>query len=588
MDGFKSWLSSQVSLFLGFECPDIAEYVALEVDEHGVEDYLGNILGSKEGVAAVLAECKSRLRVLKGGGSLAPSDFKPPQATNSVNMGGRQQDSRGLRVDQSLAAGDRAVANTGNHSGTGPGRPKTSAPSEMKAQPATSRPAAKGQAAVSAGTNAAASSAATGKQRPATQQRRATNSPAAPASTLAAPALKAAATELRPGSVGGGNSAAAGSTSEPVEPARPCARCCRLPAATGAEEHCLLGNCVQCGRIHCRAEADVVCIECGAPLQHHSGVPVTHDLARRERLAAAEADARRERISSAGLPFAPPSVGGARKANAAGAAGSSSSVGASTGAAETAASAADRPAPSGDGSLDAALAHRDKLLHFQATSAARTRVLDDQADYFTDSTSSWLSPEERAAAAKAAAAREAERNSRSKGMRVALDFAGRSVVVRDELSEKEAATRDALKALAFGAAPGAQLSPSSASFTPGVGAPAASGAGDAVEDGPLPLFPTGPGARAFANPTLAGRAAEVYAHILAEAHLERRPRAAGGGGGDGSRRGGPAVGIASASSRVQHSYDPLGGDAAAVAPPSVGDGLQGGIDDTAEDGGPCG
>jgi hypothetical protein len=52
--------------------------------------------------------------------------------------------------------------------------------------------------------------------------------------------------------------------------------------------------------------------------------------------------------------------------------------------------------------LDAAMAHRDKLLAFQAQNAQRTRVLDEAADFETPNVAStqWMSPSQRALALK--------------------------------------------------------------------------------------------------------------------------------------------------------------------------------------------
>lgn len=60
---------------------------------------------------------------------------------------------------------------------------------------------------------------------------------------------------------------------------------------------------------------------------------------------------------------------------------------------------------SGGGSsaqLDAAKAHRDKLLHYQAQNARRTRVVDEAADFDTPNPAStmWMSPAQRALALK--------------------------------------------------------------------------------------------------------------------------------------------------------------------------------------------
>ncbi|KAJ5670688.1 uncharacterized protein N7477_006051 [Penicillium maclennaniae] len=65
------------------------------------------------------------------------------------------------------------------------------------------------------------------------------------------------------------------------------------------------------------------------------------------------------------------------------------------------------PKPTGFGSsspdkLDAARAHRDKLLQFQAQNARRTRVVDEAADFETPNVAStiWMSPAQRALALK--------------------------------------------------------------------------------------------------------------------------------------------------------------------------------------------
>ena len=63
------------------------------------------------------------------------------------------------------------------------------------------------------------------------------------------------------------------------------------------------------------------------------------------------------------------------------------------------------PRPTGSSSptmLDAAKAHRDKLLQFQAQNARRTKVVDEAADFETPNVAStlWMSPAQRALALK--------------------------------------------------------------------------------------------------------------------------------------------------------------------------------------------
>ncbi|KAE8147307.1 putative zinc finger motif, C2HC5-type-domain-containing protein [Aspergillus avenaceus] len=58
--------------------------------------------------------------------------------------------------------------------------------------------------------------------------------------------------------------------------------------------------------------------------------------------------------------------------------------------------------PSSSSKLDAAKAHRDRLLQFQAQNAKRTRVVDEAADFETPNVAStlWMSPAQRALALK--------------------------------------------------------------------------------------------------------------------------------------------------------------------------------------------
>ena len=76
-----------------------------------------------------------------------------------------------------------------------------------------------------------------------------------------------------------------------------------------------------------------------------------------------------------------------------------------------------------------AVAAKDRLLHYDRTSAARTRVLDDDAEHFAAPSAdaeydAFLSPEDAAAAAAAAKADREARAARSRGMRIALEFGG--------------------------------------------------------------------------------------------------------------------------------------------------------------------
>lgn len=65
-------------------------------------------------------------------------------------------------------------------------------------------------------------------------------------------------------------------------------------------------------------------------------------------------------------------------------------------------------------SNDAATEHKERLLRFDRDFARRTIVLDDQADYFSNQTSTWLTQEEQADAEQKEADRQNELHTRKK------------------------------------------------------------------------------------------------------------------------------------------------------------------------------
>ncbi|VDP92365.1 unnamed protein product [Echinostoma caproni] len=86
------------------------------------------------------------------------------------------------------------------------------------------------------------------------------------------------------------------------------------------------------------------------------------------------------------------------------------------------------------------MANRDRLLEYDATSARRTRVLDDEMDYFVSEGAGgaqvWLSPEARERVQKRVKELRAQRHaSRLEAMRFCLDFAGRELVLEDDRDE---------------------------------------------------------------------------------------------------------------------------------------------------------
>ncbi|CAM9760252.1 unnamed protein product, partial [Discosporangium mesarthrocarpum] len=79
--------------------------------------------------------------------------------------------------------------------------------------------------------------------------------------------------------------------------------------------------------------------------------------------------------------------------------------------------------------LEAALARKEKLLLFDRTSAARTRVLDDHGDHVTSH--NWLSRADRARAEAEEAARRELQAARRRMVKVSLDILGRNVFEAD-------------------------------------------------------------------------------------------------------------------------------------------------------------
>ena len=94
-----------------------------------------------------------------------------------------------------------------------------------------------------------------------------------------------------------------------------------------------------------------------------------------------------------------------------------------------------------------ALRHKDRLIAFDATAAERTKVLDDQSDYFVSTIDSkWASDQEKANARKEKERVEEEVAEKRKHIHLALDPKSRKFVQVDpNLSPSAAKIYDALK-----------------------------------------------------------------------------------------------------------------------------------------------
>jgi hypothetical protein len=82
--------------------------------------------------------------------------------------------------------------------------------------------------------------------------------------------------------------------------------------------------------------------------------------------------------------------------------------------------------------------HKQKLLMFDRDSERRTRVFDDQADYFNTDNEAWLDPAELAKRRKARADADAARQRQRNTLTVTFDFAGRQIVAQTDDANRAA------------------------------------------------------------------------------------------------------------------------------------------------------
>ncbi|XP_046970213.1 activating signal cointegrator 1 [Vanessa cardui] len=141
-----------------------------------------------------------------------------------------------------------------------------------------------------------------------------------------------------------------------------------------ASKHELINNCLQCGRVVCKQEGSGPCLFCG-------NLVCTPEEQR-------EINAKTK--SSAKLME----------------------------------SLMDRSRPKG---WEAAVSHRNKLLEYDRTSERRTRVTDDDSDYF-NANSVWLSGREREALQRYQSALHDKKHASRLHKKMTFDFAGRQIV----------------------------------------------------------------------------------------------------------------------------------------------------------------
>lgn len=157
-----------------------------------------------------------------------------------------------------------------------------------------------------------------------------------------------------------------------------------------ASKHRLVGNCLQCGRVVCQQEGSGPCQFCGA-------LVMTRE--ERELLGrgSKKSEALHRRLTS-----------------------------------EKNATVSDLPPPQEQDALQKAVDHKNRLLEFDRTSERRTKVHDDESDYF-NTNSRWLSEGDRTKLRDREEELRTKRFSRG-GQTVTLDLANRRVVADEHLT----------------------------------------------------------------------------------------------------------------------------------------------------------
>jgi len=93
--------------------------------------------------------------------------------------------------------------------------------------------------------------------------------------------------------------------------------------------------------------------------------------------------------------------------------------------------------------LAKAQAHKDKLLEFDKTHTKRTKVIDDESDYYASGAGSWLTKDQKEAVQKKEEEARAKRFGSRLDRKITFDFAGRQIIDDDESAAIQMYTEDA-------------------------------------------------------------------------------------------------------------------------------------------------
>ena len=185
-----------------------------------------------------------------------------------------------------------------------------------------------------------------------------------------------------------------------------------------ATAHALVTNCLTCGKVICEVEANLPCTFCKTP--HGTARCLTPDEMAALGMVADGIGRRRPQQQRRGG-----GRGGGGGGAAGGAAGGRRGGGSGGYDDKGAVKTADADA------LAAAKQQVKRLVGFDRNMAERTRIYDDQSDYFSDSHSKWLDSEEKSAAAARDATQRDKMHGARRPMKVAFDMAGRFRMVED-------------------------------------------------------------------------------------------------------------------------------------------------------------
>lgn len=161
-----------------------------------------------------------------------------------------------------------------------------------------------------------------------------------------------------------------------------------------ATKHKLICNCVRCGRIVCEQEGSGPCLFCGS-------LVCTKDEQEKINSGTKKGEKLRQKLLQVGV-----AEKNWQKNN-------------------------DND---DDEFFQSAMQRKNKLLEYDRTSAQRTKVIDDQADYFATDSNRWLTKRERELLTKKAKELHEEKCKSRRDRKVTLDIAGRRVIDEDEYS----------------------------------------------------------------------------------------------------------------------------------------------------------